>query len=241
MTWGFFSPAHIVSMILAVAQVVALYLILKNKSQKVQLAVLVPLSFSGIATIIYNLVSWGEPLAYLPLHLCSLNAMVLPFAVIRRNKTVCNLLLVWSLGAFIAILLNQDVMDVVIPSWTFFFYYFPHVMELGIPLLLFKLGLVEKDPKCIGSTLAITAGAYTVIHFINVAVNSWCASVGKDLTVNYMFSLDPTNPVLVLFYNLIPYQYWYMYMVFPIVGVYLLIVYAPQILKALKNRKVKTV
>ena len=111
MTWGFFSPAHIVSMILAVAQVVALYLILKNKSQKVQLAVLVPLSFSGIAAIIYKLVSWGEPLAYLPLHLCSLNAMVLPFAVIRRNKTVCNLLLVWSLGAFIAILLNQDVMD----------------------------------------------------------------------------------------------------------------------------------
>ena len=32
----------------------------------------------------------------------------------------------------------------VIPSWTFFFYYFPHVIELGIPLLLFKLGLVEK-------------------------------------------------------------------------------------------------
>ena len=55
------------------------------------------------------------------------------------------------------------------------------------------------------------------------------------LQVNYMYSVTPEFPLLALFYQVIPLEYWYMYMVVPIVAVYLLLVYAPQLLK--KARK----
>ena len=91
MKWGFFTPVHIATLVLAALILGGLYHGLKNKSQRVQTLVLLPLSCSGIAAIVYNLLRWGEPLAYLPLHLCSLNALILPIAVATRNKKLCNL------------------------------------------------------------------------------------------------------------------------------------------------------
>ena len=237
MEWGFFTLTHFVTLIVAALIPIGLYFALKKASRKVQTAVLGVLSFSGIAAIIYNLVTWGEPLAYLPLHLCSINALLLPIVVFTRNKTLGNLLLVWCLGALAALILNTEMATAKLFDGPFCFYYFPHVLEFGIPVLLFKLGLVEKDVKCIFSTLAITMGIYTLVHFANVGLNAYCLAEGISyngtdiLQVNYMFSLDPTNPLLALFYKLIPYPYWYMYLICPILAVYLLLVYLPQLRK----------
>lgn len=232
MEWGNFTPAHIISLLVAAAAIIGLGLGLKKASRKVQTAVLGVLSFSGVAAIIFNLVAWDAPLQYLPLHLCSINAMLLPVAVLTRNKTIGNLLLVWCLGALAALVLNYEMVSVDIFSWTFFFYYFPHVMEFGIPLLLIWLGLVKKDFRCIGSTIGISAAIYTVVHFINLYINA-----NTDSWVNYMFSIQPNNPLTELFYQLIPCEYWYMYLVFPILFVYLVIVYAPEILAYCKRKK----
>lgn len=236
MTWGNFTLTHILSLAAAAVIVAGLYFILKHLSQKTQVAVLGVLSFSGIAAIIYNLVTWGAPLEYLPLHLCSLNALLLPVAVFTRNKTTSNLLLLWSLGALVALILNYDMAAAKLFDLPFCFYYFPHVLEFGIPILLFKLGLVKKDPCCIGSTIVITMVSYTLIHFVNVALNSHYAAIGSDTVANYMFSILPSNPLLALFYTVIPCEYWYMYMVIPVVAVYLLGVYAPQILAKLRKK-----
>lgn len=236
MVWGTFTLTHIATLLAAVGIVIGLYFLLKNRSRKAQTAILGVLSFSGIAAIIYNLVMWGAPLEYLPLHLCSLNALLLPFAVFSRNKTLCNLLLLWSLGALVALLMNFDMAEAKLLDGPFCFYYFPHVLEFGIPILVFKLGLVEKDVKCIGSTLLITLICYTLIHFVNVGLNNWFAASGSETVVNYMFSVVPSNPLLALFYSMIPCAYWYMYLIFPIIGVYLLAVYAPQLLKLRKKK-----
>ncbi len=237
MKWGSFGAVHLLSLAFAAAALVGLYFALKPASRKVQTAVLGVLSFSGVAAIIFNLVTWGSPLEYLPLHLCSLNAMVLPAAVLTRNKTLNNLLLVWSLGALAALVVNSAQADFELFSDVFCFYFFPHVLEFGIPILMFRLGLVKKDIKCIGSTLGITLVSYTLIHFINLALNSYCAAnnivdwAGNVIQVNYMYSLVPENPLLQLFFNWIPHEYFYMFLVFPIVTVYLLAVYAPQLRK----------
>ncbi len=235
MKWGSFGPVHLLSLAFAAAALVGLYFALKPASRKVQTLVLGILSFSGVAAIIFNLVTWDSPLEYLPLHLCSLNAMVLPVAVLTRNKTLNNLLLLWSLGAVAALVVNSAQAEYELFSDVFCFYYFPHVLEFGIPVLMFKLGLVKKDVKCIGSTLGITLVSYTAIHFVNLAINSYCADnnildwAGNVIQVNYMYSLVPENPLLQLFHNWIPYEFFYMFLVLPIVTVYLLAVYAPQL------------
>lgn len=235
MEWGFFTPVHIVTLVAAAAMIIGLYFALRKAPQKVQVWVLGVLSLSGIAAIIFNLVRWDDPIAYLPLHLCSINAMLLPIAVFTRNKTIGNLLLVWSLGALVALVLNFEMKETKLFGEPFNFYYFPHIFEFGIPILLFKLGLVKKDVRCIGSTLTITMAIYTVVHLINSGINTYI----PDADVNYMFSIEATNPLTALFYKLIPYEYWYMYLVLPIVAVYLLGVYTPQIRAILRERKAK--
>lgn len=243
MTWGTFGVVHIITIVMAAVLNVALYYILKHRSKRVQMIVLGILSFSGIAAIIFNLVTWGSPLEYLPLHLCSLNALVLPFAVLFRSKRLGNLLLLWSLGALFALLINNASADFELLSWTFVFYYFPHVLELGIPILLMKLKLVKLSVKCVWSTVVITMASYTAIHFINVWVNDYCLknqivnSSGDIIQVNYMYSITPENPLLQLFYNLIPHEYWYMYLVVPVVVVYLGIIYLAQYLLA-RHKKI---
>lgn len=243
MLWGSFGLVHLISLALGAGMVVGLYFLLKGKSERVQLAVLGVLSFAGIGAIIFNLVTWGSPLEYLPLHLCSLSAMVLPFATLFKNKTLGNLLLLWSLGALMALVVNTAQAEFEILSWTFVFYYFPHVLEFGIPILLFKLGLVKKDPNCIWSTVGITFGSYTIIHFINVALNNYfhanqiLDSAGNVIQVNYMYSIVPANPVLVIFRNIVPYDYWYMLLVLPIVVVYLGAVYAKDLVALYKAKK----
>lgn len=235
MKWGFFSPIHIATLFLAVVLNVGLYLILKGRSKRTQILTLLPFSLLGVAAIVFNLVTWGSPLEYLPLHLCSINALLLPVVVLTRNKTLGNLLLVWCLGALAALVMNFEMKDVELFSKTFFYYYFPHVFEFGIPLLLIKLGLIRKDPKCIGSTLLLTMLIYTGVHLCNKAINACCDAYnivdayGEVIQVNYMFSVIPSNPLVALFHKLVPFEYWYMYLVVPIVAGYLVVIYAPQL------------
>ncbi|MBQ9131848.1 MAG: hypothetical protein IJX62_05190, partial [Clostridia bacterium] len=144
-----------------------------------------------------------------------------------------------------ALLLNHASANFEILSWTFFFYYFPHVLECGIPILLFKLKMVKLSARCIWSTLAITLTCYTVIHFVNVWLNDYCAAhqildwAGNVIQVNYMYSITPDNTLLHLFYGIIPHSYWYMLLVVPIAAVYLGAIYGVQY--GLKRRKEKRV
>ncbi len=229
--WGTFGITHLLSLVVAILLNVGLYFLLKRRSRRVQLTVLGVLSFAGIAAILFNLLRWGSPLEYLPFHLCSLSAMLLPIAVLTRKRIPCNLLLLWSLGAFVALVLNYSVAEAELLSWTFFFYYFPHVLECGIPILLFKLGLSELSPRCILPTVGITLAAYTAIHAINLAVNRYCLThnvfnpSGELVQVNYMFSITPENPLLALFYQWIPHPYWYMLPVIAVVVLYLGAIY----------------
>lgn len=242
MAWGFFSPFHIATLLFAVAFVFGMHYLLRSRSRKTQTAVLGILSFLGIAAVLYNLIFTGNPWENLPFHLCAFNAMILPIVVFTRSKTWGNVLLVWCLGAIAALILNNAVSEKNFFTWDIFFYYAPHVVEFGIPLLLVSLGHVKKDPKCILSTVGITMALYTCVHFINLGLNKWFQAAqirnpdGDIVFSNYMYSLEPNNPLCALFQKWIPGPYWFMYLVVPILVVYLLIIYAPEILCKLKEK-----
>jgi len=243
MLWGSFGIVHIITLLISAGIITGLYFWLRVCSDKTQTIVLGILSFSGIVAIIYNLVVWGSPIEYLPLHLCSLNAMVLPFAVFTKSKVLNNLLLLWALGAVLALVVNTAQADYEIFSGTFAIYYFPHTMEIGVPILMFLLGRVKKSLKCVGSTLLITFVSYTLIHFINLAINAYLLKngvldyAGVQIQVNYMYSITPENPVLALFYKIVPHQYWYMLLAFPVIVIYLVPIYMPELIAFFKKRR----
>ena len=244
MLWGSFGVVHFATLVIAAALLIGVYFLLKYLPQKVRTIVLFCLSLMGIAAVIFNLVRWNSPLEYLPLHMCSISAILLPIVVLTRNRTIGNLLLVWCLGSLLAVVVNSEAASFAIPSATFFFFYIPHVFEFGVMIYLFKLGYVKLDYRCIPSTIGLTMGIYTLVHFANLLINDYCVThnvtnpSGNLVQVNYMFSLDHCgNPAMALFYKLIPFDYWYMYAAVIILLIYLPLVYLPQIVREVKARR----
>lgn len=244
LTWGSFGAVHLITLVLAAGIIFGLYFLLRALPEKGRYWTLFALSLAGISAIVFNLVAWGSPLEYLPFHMCSITALLLPVVVLTRSRVVGNLLLVWCLGALLALVMNQAQAEYEIPSATFFFYYIPHVLEFAVTVYLFKFGYVKKDYRCIPTTVGLTMGIYTLVHLINLALNAYLASAGKTdsagevLTVNYMFSMDPNGvPLLTLFRQLIPHNYWYMYGAVVVLVAYLVVLYLPGILRAVKERE----
>lgn len=232
MEWGTFTLTHYLSLLFVVVINVILFFVLKILKEPYRRTVAFLVSLLGIAAIIYNLVKWDSPLEYLPLELCSFNAMLLPIFILTKNKVLGNTLILWSLGALMALVLNQGVNNFDIYGEVFFFYFYPHAIEFGLPIILVLLGYIKLESKYIVSTVAITAFVYTITHFANVAVNDYCLKnnivdyAGNIIKVNYMYSIDPSGlPILTTFKEWIPYSYWYMYPILPIIVVYLSIIY----------------
>lgn len=243
MLWGSFGIVHLGSLALAAGLIFGLYFLLKLLPEKARFYALLALSFAGIVAIVYNLLAWGSPLEYLPFHMCSIAAILLPIAVISRNKYVGNLLLVWCLGSLLAVVVNSAQAHYIIPSAAFFIYYIPHVLEFAVVIYLFKFGYIKKDWHCMPVTVGLTVAIYTVVHLINVALNAYASAnqivdyAGNILTFNYMFSMMPNNPLFELFWSIIPYPYWYMYGAVVILVVYLTALYLPQMLKDIRKKK----
>ncbi len=248
-TWGSFTPLHIATLILSVGIIAALYFILRHKSERVQRTVLFILSLTAPAAVIYNILVWGlqsTVLEYLPLHLCSVNAILLPFLVWRKSHFLGNLLPVYSIGAVAALVFNTFQADYAIFGHVFLMYYFPHTFEFGIPLLMLMFRLVQIKPKYIAPCLATTFGLYTGIHFINVLLNkylmakSYLDSAGEVIQVNYMYSLDPMgNPALAFFWNLIPHEYFYLLATLPIFAVVYTLMNLRNIIRFVQEKRAK--
>ena len=228
MLWGTFTVPHIVSLVCGVGLTVGLHFLLRRLSERRKTAVLFVLSFAGIAAVVFNLVTWGSPLEYLPLHMCSIHAMILPVTVATRHRVLGMFSLFCCLGAILALVVNTGQAHFEILSPTFFFYYLPHTLEVAVPILLFSTGLIHPDKRAILPTVLFTVFVYTAIHTANLGINAYAAAHGLvsgdglPLQVNYMFSLShEENPLLKLFWRLIPRPYWYMYAAVPILAAYL--------------------
>lgn len=248
MTWGpVFGLVHIATLLLAAGIIVGLYFLLKNMMGGGRIITLFVLSFAGIVAIVYNLIKWDSPLEYLPLHMCSINAILLPITVATRNKTLGNLLVLWCAGALMALLFTYGQTNYEIFSMTFAVYYFPHILEFAIPIFLFVFKIIELDWRCILSTLLLTIGIYTVVHLCNVGINAYCSANnivdwnGDLIQVNYMYSILPSIAPLPLFWSIIPHSYWYMYAAIPLVALILSVVYLPSILKIVRQKKTQKV
>ena len=241
MLWGTFTLAHIISLLIAIVLNFVIFTILKNKNDKIKTLVLLCLSSFGILAIIFNLIAWNSPIEYLPFHMCNINALLIPIALITKNKKIGNLLLLWSVGALIALIVNHSAANFELLSITFLQYYLSHTFEFGIPILIFALKISPLDAKTIPSTLLISLCILIVVHFINLGLNKYIEIndlrdwKGDLIVVNYMFTIKPDNPALQFFYNLIPIPFLYVLPIFPIFTIYLLLIYTPTIIKNKKD------
>jgi len=227
MQWGSFTPQHIISLIVSVGLAVSLHFILRKRSERTKVLVLFVLSLIGPLALLHDLY-WGlqtSVLLYLPLHMCSFNAILTPILVWTRNRFLGNLIPLFSVGAVLSLIFNSIQAHYTVFSFVFLFHFLSHTLGYCIPFLMFSLGLVKAHPRYILPCVGTTFGLYTLAHFANLIVNQILIagnvtdSAGVLYQVNYMFSLSHGgNPALAFFWSLIPYEYFYMFATLPIIA-----------------------
>ena len=117
------------------------------------------------------------------------------------------------------------------------FLLFDMLLELGV--VMFHMGGTQKRVLLIVDTIIIHKNNKKGTVFSKnyyFTTNDIRNAAGDPVFANYMFSLAPNNPLLELFMKWIPGGYWHMYLVIPILVVYLLIVYAPEIIGYFKKQ-----
>ena len=175
--------------------------------------------------------------------MCAYNALLTPVLILTKNKVLGNMLPLFATGAAIALVFNSIQADYPILSFTFFSYFFTHATGACLPFLMISLGMVKPDTKYILPTAATTLGIYTLSHFANLIINNYLASVnfldwqGELIQVNYMFSVHPQgNPLLSLFWSIIPFPYFYMLCALPIIVIYFLLLNCKQVVAWVKEK-----
>lgn len=249
--WGTFTPAHFISLGVSVLIAVGLHFLLRKRSEKVQTWVLFTLSIYGVFALVYEIVVWGflgynplQWLQYLPLHMCAYNSLLTPILILSKNKILGNMLPLFATGAAIALIFNSIQADYTILSFTFISYFLTHTLGTALPFLMLSLGLIKPHPRYILPTAATTVGLYTVSHFANLIINNYLTSVnaldwqGLVLQVNYMFSIHTEgNPLLGLFWSIIPCSYFYMLCAFPIIVIYFALLNCKHIAAWIRSKK----
>lgn len=163
--------------------------------------------------------------SYLPLHLCNINLWLIPVAVLTRNKYLKAFpFYLGSIGALMALSspgLGYSGYSLLLPRmWGF---YITHYGVLMASLALVTLGLFKPTYKMIPKSLLFIEG----INFAVFLVNLFLIYTGIYKYANFMFSISTSgNPILNIFYNILPVPFLYQNLLVVLLIPYMLIVTA---------------
>ena len=165
---------------------------------------------------------WGE----LPLQLCNINMIVIPIAVLKKNRSLmCFGFFLGPLGALMALLMPGNGFDgysLLLPRMLG--YYGTHFMVVIEGLALASFGLFR--PKF--RDLPKAALAVLVIAFVIFLLNLLLRWTGLHPKANYFFSVETEgNFLLELFHSWLPFPFLYLLPCIVILGVYMLLVTIP--------------
>lgn len=167
----------------------------------------------------FNIVS------YLPLHLCNINLWLIPVSVLTRNTYLKSFsFYLGSIGAVMALAtpgLGYSGYSLLLPRvWGF---YATHFGVLICALGLVTLGLLKPSFKLIPKSLLYIE----IINFFVFLVNVFFVYTGIYKYANFMFSMSTSNnPVLNIFYKILPVPFLYQNLLVVILLPYMLIVTA---------------
>ena len=165
---------------------------------------------------------WGE----LPLQLCNINMIIIPIAVLKKNRSLmCFGFFLGPLGALMALLMPGNGFDgysLLLPRMLG--YYGTHFMVVIEGLALASFGLFR--PKF--RDLPKAALAVLVIAFVIFLLNLLLRWTGLHPKANYFFSVETEgNFLLELFHSWLPFPFLYLLPSIVILGVYMLLVTIP--------------
>lgn len=128
----------------------------------------------------------------LPFHLCALNAIVMPIAVFKKNKTLLNYMYAIALPAAAAAMLTPAVSyygRYFYFSWQILFFFIDHGLMTLVPVLAISSGLMRPDAKMLPRILLLFLAYSACIYAVN-----------KLLGENFMFLNYPDEGTVMAFF-----------------------------------------
>ncbi|MBR4426119.1 MAG: YwaF family protein [Spirochaetales bacterium] len=158
---------------------------------------------------------WSE----FPLHLCNINMIIIPIAVWRKNRPLMSFsFFLGPLGALMALLMPSAGFagySILMPRMIGF--YFTHFMVFVEGIALAAYGLYRPSFKDLPKTLL----TILIVDFVIFLINFGLRTSGLCPKANYFFNMETEgNPVLSIFYNLIPYPFLYQIPLLLVIGAY---------------------
>lgn len=161
---------------------------------------------------------WGE----LPLHLCNVNMLLVPIAVLKRSKSLMSFcFFVGPLGAMMALAMpGAGFTDCSLLLPRMLGYYGTHFMVVVECLAIVTFGFYRPDvhdlPKTVLTIVLITLG----IHALNMLLR--LSGIYPD--ANYFYTVDTEGSFLLdLFHSWIPLPFLYLLPGLAILAVYMLV------------------
>ncbi len=229
---------------------IAASLLLRHRSERTKATVLVTAcAVTLLGFILYKYALWADPdygritaamggfnwWGELPLQLCNINMILIPVAVLKKNRPLmCFGFFLGPLGALMALLMPANGFDgysLLLPRMLG--YYGTHFMIVAEGLALVTFGIFRprlRDlPRAALTVLLIALAAF--------AVNMLLRWTGLHPKANYFYSVETEgNFLLEIFHRWIPVPFLYLLPSFLILVPYMLLVTLPFAL-AEKGRK----
>ena len=175
---------------------------------------------------------WGE----LPLQLCNINMLLIPAAVLRKNRPLmCFGFFIGPLGALMALVMPANGFDgysLLLPRMLG--YYGTHFMIVIEGLALVTFGLLRPRLK----DLPRTALTVLLIAFTIFLINLLLRRSGLHPKANYFYSVETEgNFLLEIFHRWIPVPFLYLLPSFLILIPYMLLITLPFALADRRRKK----
>lgn len=174
----------------------------------------------NVAYAAYGGFNWWQEL---PLHLCNVHMLLMPIAVLTKKRPLLGFcFFVAPLGALMALVMpgpGFSGYSILLPRMIG--YYMTHLMVIIEAILLYTLDYYRPEYRDFPSTCGTLIAVSIVIFGIDLALkySKLCTNP------NYFYLLDTEgNPVLEIFYRLIPYPYLYTLPCLLILAVYILVI-----------------
>ena len=228
----YFSIQHLANVLYIPAVIFAFYYIFRDKSEKTKTWALLGLSIFNIIIftinkfVIFRVFDDLQVLNELPLQLCNMNLILIPLALITKNKLLMGYVYyVATIAAMAAILFfDSRYVGVNVMTYSIFVYFFYHAVLVATPILLVMFGLYTPEKSQIIKVIILLLCMATVMHGFNLLMRStgWCT------ISNYFYTMGMEgNPVLELLMKLIPIPLVYFFPIIPILYGYDLLITMP--------------
>jgi hypothetical integral membrane protein (TIGR02206 family) len=128
----------------------------------------------------------------LPLHLCAINAAVMPLAVYKKNTLLLNFIYAVSLPAALFAMLTPAMSYYGLYfflSWQVLFFYIDHGLMALVAILALKTGLARPDPRLYPRVIGLLASYAAVIY-----------AVDKIFDENFLFLNYPDEGTVMAFF-----------------------------------------